>query len=265
MVGYSLTSTILAAVIWLAGFVVGAAAADRTTEKILKDMARDYRHDATVEDFVVGFDVDGERWLLTAKRNESPPHKVELSSGFPDYPIAYWSMSAETLRRLDSGMTGETATQRARADDPRLMFLDRTENFPAFMFSSEYWAQMMEFKVHFFAKGVPEIVPLGEEYAVDSHGARIAGIHYAPKLSVFWLHIRPGDKVNDEADMETNPFETIWIATKGKTKVLVDGKERDFEEGNVLFIPKDVTHKFWNPYESPMEGVMILFGPGLNE
>ena len=174
-------------------------------------------------------------------------------------------MSADTLRRIDDGMTGETATNRARADDPRLMYLETTENYPEFLFSGDFWTQLMEFKVHFFSRGIPEVVPLAAEFGVASHGVNIAGIHYAPGLSVFRVTILPDTTANAEDDLDTNPFETIWIATSGQADATIGGNTVLFTANNTLFIPAGVTHVATNPYDEPFESIMILFGDGLNE
>jgi hypothetical protein len=30
----------------------------------------------------------------------------------------------------------------------------------------------------------------------------------------------------------------------------------------MLFVPAGVAHEFWNPYDEPAEGIMLMFGEG---
>ena len=59
-------------------------AADRSADEILQEMASDYRFDPAATDITIGFDIDGERWLLDVSRNRlGPPHDVHVNERLP--------------------------------------------------------------------------------------------------------------------------------------------------------------------------------------
>ena len=244
-----------------------AFAQERDAETILRDFAGDYAFDPTAKDIEIGFDISGEQFFMTVKEMDEGPHEVTFQRGFPDYPIVYWEMEFSTLQRLEAGMTGETATSRSRADDPRLMVLRSTEGFPRYLLrrNQAFSNFLMSFKVHFFIKGTPEIVPISREHAIISHGTGILGLAYAPRMSSFMVMIEPGEQVNFEEDLDTNPFDTLFVAIEGRANARIGGNDAVFEAGHAMYIPADVEHVFWNDFDEPFTGVMVLYGAWLNE
>jgi len=251
----------------LAALMLAAGAHAQEAEAILSAFAEDYANDPTAEAIEIGFDVSGERFFLTVSPADSGPHVVTFDAGFPDQPIIYWEMSLDTLRRIEAGMTGETATQRGRAGDERLMVLRATSGFPAYLMrrNGAFQDMLNRFKVHFFIRGMPEIVPIGPEHSVGSHGTSVVGLAYQPRVSVVITNILPGDAVNEEEDLDANPFDSVFIATSGRVRARIGGVEAVLEEGHALYVPADVEHVFWNDFEEPYQGVMVLYGPWLNE
>jgi quercetin dioxygenase-like cupin family protein len=253
-------------VLWFMVDVTRALGSD--AEAILRSYAEDYATDPTAQSVEIGFDVSGQRFFLEVGRSDSGPHSIEFSSNFPeDRPIIYWEMSLDTLRRIEAGMTGETATQRGRASDDRLMVLRATPGFPGYLMRRNGAFQQMinAFKIHFFIKGRPEIVPIGPDYAVGSHGTRVIGLVYQPRVSVVVTNILPGDVVNEDSDLDTNPFGSVFIATSGRVRARIGDVDAILEAGHALFVPADVEHVFWNDFDEPYQGVMVLYGPWLNE
>lgn len=254
-------------ILGLTVFSTSAGATERDAETILREMAEDYAFDPTAKDFEIGFDISGEQFFITVIKNAEGPHEITFQKGFPDTAFIYWQMEMATLTRIDAGMTGETATQRSRAEDPRLMNLKASDEFPRYLLrrNSEFSNFLMSFKVHFFIKGTPEIIPIGPEQAVMSHGTGIIGLAYAPRMTAIIDIIEPGQKVNFEEDLDTNPFDTLFIAIEGKVNARIGGNDVVFEKGQAMYIPADVEHLFWNDFDEPFTGVMILYGVWLNE
>jgi mannose-6-phosphate isomerase-like protein (cupin superfamily) len=145
------------------------------------------------------------------------------------------------------------------------MVLKGTENFPWFMWTQDFQTKLSAFKLHFFATGIPEIIPLEIEHAVGSHGQSAIGIYYAPKLSTFWTYTAPGQKVNFEAGLDVNEQHSIVIPLRGRGMAEIGGNELAMEVGTAIFIPAGVTHRFWNPYDEPVESFAIIYGNELNE
>ena len=54
------------------------------------------------------------------------------------------------------------------------------------------------------------------------------------------------------------------IFTKGKGKGLFGEEEFDIEPGMSVFIGPYVKHVIYNPYEEPLEGILVLFGDNID-
>lgn len=242
-------------------------AQERSADVILGDLATDYAHDPTARDLEIGFEVSGERFFLTVDSRDDGPHAITFERGFPDRPIVYWQLDLATLQRIDRGMTGESATSRARPDDPRPLVLRVGDGFPRFLLrrNGEFDDTLRRFKLHFFVRGQPEIVPIGRQHAVISHGAGVVGLAYAPRMSSFVVHLEPGEAANEEADLDTNPFDTLLVAIEGRVRARIGARPAVLEVGEAMLIPADVEHVFWNDFDEPFAGVMVLYGAWLNE
>lgn len=141
-----------------------------TVEATLQSFVDDFAHDDFARPMVFGFEVDGERWHMTVGGDPETGPVTALHPGFPEQPILYWEFSAETLRRLDAGMNGETVTSRARADDPIPLRTKATPGFPRYALNNDLNAFLEALRLHFWTRGRPEILPLGTEHARQSHG-----------------------------------------------------------------------------------------------
>lgn len=239
-----------------------ADAAEADPRRILQSFVDDYVHDAFAAEVVFGFDVDGKRWHMRIERGETG-FSGELLDGFPDDPILYWELSGETLQRLDAGMNGETATARARADDPYPLQTRATDGFPRYLINQDLQDFLERLRLHFWTRGRPEVFPLGEKHARQSHGGNIVGLVYTEGMRTMWYQIAPGQHVNKDPADQTNPSHSLLIVTRDKAHCRFDGKEPVIiEEGNAYLIPGGMSHECWNDFDQPMEAVLIMYGEG---
>ncbi|MFQ5721861.1 MAG: cupin domain-containing protein [Candidatus Aminicenantales bacterium] len=68
--------------------------------------------------------------------------------------------------------------------------------------------------------------------------------------------------VNKEEEDQVNPFPTIFISTRGEGKAKLGEKTITLKKGMMVYIPAGMSHMFWNQKEEPVEGIIIMFGPG---
>ena len=61
---------------------------------------------------------------------------------------------------------------------------------------------------------------------------------------------------------QVNPFPSMLIATRGRSEAKIGGRTVTLQENEMMFIPAGVSHEFWNPYEEPAEGILLMFGDG---
>ena len=72
----------------------------------------------------------------------------------------------------------------------------------------------------------------------------------------------PNERVRDDAREQAAPFPILIVAIKGVTEGEVDGKRVSLKEGNTIFVPANVMHKWWNETNEATEAVLIMFGDG---
>ena len=77
-----------------------------------------------------------------------------------------------------------------------------------------------------------------------------------------WYNILPGERVRDNAQEQAMPFPMMGVTIKGTIEGEVDGKRITVSEGNTVFIPPNVQHKWWNDSDEPVEVILIMFGKG---
>lgn len=235
-----------------------------TAEKeiILESFVQDFSIDPFAREMQFGFKVDEDKWHMTMEKDSTGKLSSSLETGFPSTPILYWEMDSKTLSWLNNGLNGETATARAQADDPYPLKTRATEGFPRYAINKELGEFLEGLRLHFWTRGLPETFILSKEVARVSHGGYVVGLVYAEGLRTMWFQLDPGQHVNKDPIDQVNPSHSLVIVTKGKYKAKIDGTELIFEEGHSYLIPAEVSHEFWNSFDSPAQGVLIMYGDG---
>jgi mannose-6-phosphate isomerase-like protein (cupin superfamily) len=252
------------------GFPCHAAAAHspagRSVEEILRSYVQDFRRDAaaaepTVFGIVVSDSDDPEWHVVVTGRDESTDLAgVELRSGLPPSPSAVYRLNLSTLGKLDRGeMNALTAMGRARAGDPTPMDIDL---MPGFRPGEDFFARFLPFTFHFWTRGFPETVPFGAEHSREVHGANAVVFYYRRGLRSAWAQVEPGQHVNPDPRDQSNPFPSMLIGIRGRVMAKIGGVETTLESGWMVFIPAEVTHEAWNPFEEPAEVILLMFGEG---
>jgi mannose-6-phosphate isomerase-like protein (cupin superfamily) len=252
-----------ALLIGAAAILTGPALASETdVPAILERFVADYHDDVMAQNGTFGIRVDGEWWhvVTTGVTEGGTPESVTLGEGPPPEPTFFFYLDAATLDRLDRGtMNAGTAMVKAFSTDVSPMDADVMEGFQP---DEAFLAQLLRATFHFWVRGVPEIVPFGEDYTRHTHGADGVIFYYQPGLRSGWFSIKKGQHVNEDPRMQTNEFPTLLVVTEGAGVGKIGGREVELRAGETLFVPPGVTHEFWNTNEGPMRGVLIMFGEG---
>lgn len=231
-------------------------------EAILNSFVSDFSQDPFARQMLFGFQVDEDRWHMSIEKDSTGGLTALLKNGFPNTPILYWEMDSKTLRWFDKGLNGETATSRAQANDPYPLQTRATEGFPRYTINEGLNDFLEQLRLHFWARGFPETFILSKEVARMSHGGYVVGLVYAEGMRTIWFQLDPGQHVNKDPIEQKNPFHSLVIVTRGKYKAKIGGEELLFEEGHSYLIPAEVSHEFWNPFDNPAEGILIMYGEG---
>jgi len=243
------------------------AAAEVPVESMLTDWVVDFRSDpvaATPVVFGVRVgDASSPDWrvVVSGEQAEDGSWGVELHSGFPDEPCAFFITDAATLARLHSGeLASLTAMGKAWSTDFAPLDLDFTDGFAP---TDEAVQHLIKLAFHFWTRGTPEIVHFGNlDSTRELHGANATLFYYQEGFRSGWFSIGKGQHVNAEEKSQTNPFPTLVIMTRGQVTAKIGGIERMLSEGETVYIGPGVTHEFWNDADQRGEGILVMFGEG---
>lgn len=189
-----------------------------------------------------------------------PDGDTELREGAPrEFTLGYRTGSAD-LRRLESGAMGaHTAMGAERAGDR----VPLDPEFPDDLEWTREWEEFYRpFHFHFWTRSWPEIVRFGEGTTRRLHGAGTSLFWYSPGIRFGWFRMEPGDHVNADEDLRTNPFDSMFVLTRGAVRARLDGTERTLAEGEAVFVPAGMSHEFWAEEDQCAEGVLLMFGEG---
>ena len=76
------------------------------------------------------------------------------------------------------------------------------------------------------------------------------------------VQIENGQHVNAEPRDQVNPFPSMLVITRGRTEAKIGGRQLTLHAKQTVLIPAGVSHEFWNPYDEPAEGILLMFGEG---
>lgn len=237
---------------------------ERSTQDLLQSYVDDYRLDpSATQSITFGIRVKDEGdWhvVVTGRAEGQKEASVELKQGFPAEPTLYFVLDRPTLEKIDRGeLNSLTAMGKAFESDFAPMDMDAMEGFQA---GPETMQAFLPLIFHFWNRGLPEVVPFGPTHTRQLHGGNAVLFYYQPGVRYGWFEIANGQHVNKDEKMQTNPFPTIMVMTRGKCQTKIEGNERTIREGEMIFIPKGTSHEFWNPNLESAEGIILMFGEG---
>lgn len=233
-----------------------------SAEAILRSLADDYARDPSLTraTFAVSLDTAA-WWTVTAEpASEDREANVRLERGRPAEPSLVFWLHYPTLVQIHEGeINALTAGARGLASDPALLSFGATRGFTM---TREAVATLQSVGFHFFTRGGPEIIPFDTTRTRRVHGTDAVLLYYQPGFRSGWFSMKPGQHANEDPRLQVNPFATLLVITKGRGAGRVGGREMELGEGHAVFIPAGTTHEFWNPFDEPVEGLLLMFGDG---
>ncbi|MDC8004688.1 cupin domain-containing protein [Aureisphaera galaxeae] len=236
---------------------------NRKASDIILSYVEDYRNDRfAAEPILFGIEVpDQGKWTVQVTgKKKGDTWEVLLTDGLPQKPTFVYNIEFETLQAIDQGIINAlTAQGKAFAGDYTPMSVQNMDGFEP---TAEADAKINPFSFHFWTRGFPEIIPFGEGTTRRAHGSNFTVFYYETGIRTAWYRIMPEERVRDDAREQAAPFPMIVVAIKGTTEGEVDGQRVSISEGNTIFIPANVMHKWWNETDEAAEAVLIMFGKG---
>lgn len=232
---------------------------------IIKSFVEDYKSDRhATKARIVGIEVPevNGKWTITITGKEIEPKQWEvfLSEGLPKEPTYVYRAEAGILKAMNEGkVNAMTAQVKAFSSDYAPLDAYEMEGFKP---TEEDNGEMNAFSFHFWTKGFPEVVPFRPSATRKAHGLGATIFYYEKGLRTGWGLMMPGDRVREDAREQAMPFPMMGVLIKGTAQGIVDGAPITVSEGNTVFIPANVHHKWWNASDEPCELILIMFGEG---
>lgn len=234
-----------------------------SVEQIIQSYVEDFRSDrfaAEPAEFGIRVPDTGEWHVQVAGKKSGDRWQVKLKQGPSPNPTFCYKVDARTLMAIDAGqMNALTAQGKAFIGDYTPMSIVQMEGYEPTM---EQYAAINPLSFHFWTRGFPEIIPFGKGMTRKAHGSNFVVFYYEKGLRTAWYRVEPGERVRDNPNEMAAPFPMMAIATKGTTVGEVDGRRVTLSEGQTVFIPAHVDHKWWNESNTAAEAVLIMFGEG---
>jgi mannose-6-phosphate isomerase-like protein (cupin superfamily) len=240
-------------------------------QTILARFAEDYSRDHMAIDVTFGIKLDDKFWTVAVERKESAsargrltdhafgPHAVKLSNGFPSKPTWYFEIAdMNVLRMMASGQinAGTAAMQSFASDEVGV----ETRDMEGFKSTSGDEADLYLVLSHFFTKGIPEVTRFGRDTSLETHGAMATSLHTMKGFRVAFFSIGPQEVANADPQLSSGQMPNLFIVTSGKGTLLTDDGPMVLEKGMSVFVPQFVKHEMINDGDTPLEGVLVLYG-----
>jgi len=245
-----------------------AARTQESVEDMLHDFVADFRSDPFADNPITfGIRVkDAERpdWHVFVGGREDGDAEaiVELAEGLPPDPAPYYVTDLATLTAIHAGdLASLTAMGKAFSTDFAPLDIELMDGF---MSTQEIGNQLTRLNFHFWTRGLPELIRFGEGATTrELHGGNAILLYYQSGFRSSWFKIEAGQHVNEPEAMQTNPFPSMIIGTKGGIHCRIGGKEMELTENVAIWIGPGVSHEFWvEEGEEPGEGILLMFGEG---
>jgi len=247
-------------------------ASEAEIAEIIQALADDYTNDPMAIDSTFGIRLDDYWWTITVKRvqeayapndrltfHRSGPHDVNVRNGMPEKPTWYFHIASLHVLNLIATGKVNAGTAAAQSFDSDQVGVE-IEEMDGFKMGTDDSAEMYLALSHFWSKGNPEITTFGRDESLPSHGASIVSLHTMKGCRIGWFSIGPEETANEDPRLDAGQVPNLFIITSGRGRALLADQEVEIEPGMSIFVPQYTKHVISNPYDEPLEGIMVLYG-----
>ncbi len=258
--------------------ILGINAQDKTTEDILKGFVESYKLDPMAQTINFGVLVGENWWYVESKRKQEgykvgkskqytfhnfSPNTVTLHKGKPSVPTWYFHFAnKKALDNIDQQIwTASTASAKSVGSDIVALNIRDMEGFKSGIKDDATAYEVME---HFWKKGQTEITYFSRDGSLPTHGVDHVGLYTMKDKRIGWFSIGPDQAANDERGLDKGQVPNLFIITKGKGTAKLGDETIELKAGMSVFVPQYVKHTIYNPFEEPLEGIVVLFGDNID-
>ena len=249
-----------------------------TIESMLQEYVESYMTDPMAHTVNFGIKVGDQWWYVESRRKQEGyqvgkkkqytfhnfgPHEVHLYPGMPSTPTWYFDIAdVETLENFyNQKWTASTASAKSRGSDKVALEIRDMEEFTSGIKEDALVYEVME---HFWKRDRVEITRFSRDGTLPTHGVDHVGLYTMKDKRIGWFSIGPDQAANAEKGMDKGQVPNLFIITKGKGQADFGDGPVELEPGMSVFIPPYMKHVIYNPYDEPLEGIVILFGDNID-
>jgi len=248
--------------------------AQESTQEILQHFVDSYKADHMAQTVLFGIRVGEDWWYVSSKRKQTAyavgkkkqytfhnfgPHFVTLHSGQPDAPTWYFHFAnQEVLNNIyKKKWTASTASAKSFGSDVVGLNIRDMKGFRSGTKEEAISYEVME---HFWKRDPVEITYFTRDASLPTHGVDHVGLYTMKDKRIGWFSIGPEQAANAERGLDKGQVPNLFIITKGKGRAELGDQEVELKPGMSVFIGPYVKHVLYNPYDEPLEGIIVLFG-----
>lgn len=266
----------LMALVFLGAFHLNAQ--NQSIETILQGFVESYKTDNMAHTIAFGIRVGDQWWHVKSLRKQEgyavgknkqytfhnfSPHEVTLNQGEPTQPTWYFHFAnKDVLDKIDQKIwTTSTASAKSYGTDVVGLNIRDMDGFKSSIKDDAIAYEVME---HFWKKGQVEVTYFKRDSALPTHGVDHVGLYTMKDKRIGWFSIGPEEAANTERGLDKGQVPNLFIVTKGKGRAELGDGVVELEPGMSVFVPPYVRHVIYNPYDEPMEGIVVLFGDNID-
>jgi len=267
-------SLVLVSVVSLSLLATTASAqeAEQSIAAMLEHFSEDYKADPMAIGANFGVKVGDEWWSVSVERKQEAyaknerltfhnagPHKVVLKAGPPETATWYFEIADKSIleKFYDGKLNAGTASMQSFGSDQVALEIRSMEGHEL---DAGAEALMYHTMSHFWVTGIPEIVTFGRDKTLPTHGADAAGLYNMKDKRIAWFSIGKDEAANEDPRLEFGQVPNLFIFTKGRGKADFGEGVIDVHAGMSVFAGPYVKNVIRNPYDEPLEGILVLYG-----
>lgn len=254
-------------------------AQEASTEAILQRFVDSYQTDPMAHTITFGILIGEDDWwhvksvrqqegYLVGKRQQYTfhnfgPHEVSLHQGPPAEPSWYFHFAnRETLDNINNKTwTASTAAAKSFGSDIVALNIRDMDGFQSGIQDDAIVYEVME---HFWKKDAVEITRFARDGSLPTHGVDHVGLYTMKDKRIGWFSIGPEQAANAERGLDKGQVPNLFIITKGRGQADFGNGIVELEAGMSVFVGQYVKHIIYNPYDEPLEGIVVLFGDNID-
>jgi mannose-6-phosphate isomerase-like protein (cupin superfamily) len=255
-----------------------ANAQKETTHDMIQSFVESYKNDPMAHTTSFGIKVGEDWWHVKSERKQSGyavgkkkqytfhnfgPNEVTLKKGQPDSPTWYFLFANEEVlvNIYEKVWTASTASAKSVESDKVGLNIQDMDGFKSGIKEDAIVYEVME---HFWKKDPVEITYFNRDGSLPTHGVDHVGLYTMKDKRIGWFSIGPEQAANTERGLDKGQVPNLFIITKGQGRAEFGDEIVELKPGMSIFIGPYVKHVIYNPYDKPLEGIVVLFGDNID-